>query len=143
MSQAHDFCEEPWFVLPIKNWSRPLSIADVACDRNRPPGQSGLVYVVSGSPAPDKDIRYVGSSHATNSTDDLQRLGSLLGALLGFNLWHGGGRKLYDAYTAEEIKKFYILWSLISGCPVLAERELRAYHLSRPAASPAFKLCWW
>jgi len=71
----------------------------------------------------------VGAAHASDWTDGLERIGSLIGAMLGFELWHNGGIRLYAAYSADQINNFYVIWALIDGCPILAERELRLYHL--------------
>jgi hypothetical protein len=129
-------------MLPISNahWSQPLKVDEVAVDRNRPPNATGLVYVVSGAAAPDNDVKYLGSAHATDSVDGLERIGLLIGAMLGFELWHSGGIKLHTAYPANQINGFYVLWALIDGCPVLAERELRQWYLNHPANSPDFGL---
>jgi hypothetical protein len=59
--------------------------------------------------------------------------------MLGFELWHNGGLRLYAAYPADQINNFYVMWALIDGCPILAERELRLYHLNHPTESPEFK----
>lgn len=59
--------------------------------------------------------------------------------MLGFELWHSGGNKLYAAYPRDQINNFYVMWALIDGCPILAERDLRLYHLSRASESPEFK----
>jgi hypothetical protein len=93
-------------MLPINNWSQPMKISDVAVNRDRPPSDEGLVYVVSGLPDPAKDVKYVGSAHATGWTDGLERVGSFIGAMLGFYLWHSGGIKLYRAYPWQQINGF-------------------------------------
>jgi hypothetical protein len=81
----------------------------------------------------------VGSGHSTDSADGLARTGALIGAMLGFDLWHSGGIKLYKTYSADQINEFYVIWALIDGCPILAERELRLYHLNHPTESPEFQ----
>jgi hypothetical protein len=95
--------------------------------------------VVSGVPDPAKDIRYVGAGHSTASADGLERIGLLIGAMLGFELWHSGGIKLYKTYPSDQINNFYVMWALIDGCPILAERALRLHHLDHPTESPEFK----
>ncbi len=51
---------------------------------------------------------------------------------------HSGGNKLAKDYSPDQIRDFYVLWAFISGCPVLAERELRKYHLTS-GLSPKFR----
>jgi hypothetical protein len=126
-------------MLPINNWEKPLRVSEVAIDRNRPPSGTGLVYVVSGVPDPAKDIRFVGSGHCAAATDGLARIGTLIGAMLGFDLWHYGGIKLYKNYSADQINHLYVIWALIDGCPILAERALRLHHLNHPTESPEFQ----
>ena len=124
----------------MNKWSKPLKVGEVAVDRNRPPSDTGLVYVVSGVRDPAEDVRYVGSGHSTDTVDGLERIGLLIGAMLGFELWHSGGNKLYAAYPeTDQINNLYIMWSLIDGCPILAERDLRMYYLNHPTESPEFK----
>ena len=126
-------------MLPINNWKKPLKVSEVAIDRNRAPSGTGLVYVVSGVPDPAMDIRYLGSGHSTASADGLARTGALVGAMLGCDLWHSGGIKLYKTYPPDQINNFYVMWALIDGCPILAERVLRLHHLDHPTESPEFK----
>lgn len=125
-------------MMPINNWYHPLKVGEVATDRNRPRSGEGLVYVVSGVPDPAWDIRYVGASHSA-SGDGRQRIGLLIGAMLAFDLWHAGGIKLYNTYPCDQINSLYVIWALIDGCPILAERELRDHHLNHPTESPEFQ----
>ncbi len=116
---------------PVTYWSKALRVGDVAkYPYYRPPRKTGLVYVAASGPDPDKDILHLGSGHATENTDGRARVGNLIGAMLDFGVWHSGGITLAGKFSLDQISDFYVLWACISGCPILAERDLLAWHQS-------------
>jgi hypothetical protein len=114
---------------PVTHWSKALRVGDVTKDPYRPPIDKGLVYVLAGGPDRDKDILYVGGGHATKNAEGRARIGTMIGAMLGFGLWNLRGIKIADEFPFDEVVKFYLMWGVVEGCPIRAERELLTWHL--------------
>jgi hypothetical protein len=124
--------------MPVKYWSPALKIGELT-NPLRPPRAKGLVYIVAGQPFPDRDVKYLGSAHATEHEDGLERIGNLISAMFGFETYHSGGNKLAPVFSLQQVNEFHVMWALIVGCPILAERELRLYYLAHPVDSPDFR----
>lgn len=114
---------------PVTHWCKPLRVGDVCKDPYRPPSGKSLVYVVTGFDE-NRDVVYVGAGHATKNTDGRARVGTLIGAILNFGVWHARGIKIAEEFSLEDVVNFYVMWGVIEGCPIEAERVLLNWHLN-------------
>jgi len=114
---------------PIAHWCKPLRVSDLCKDDYRPPRAKSLVYVITQSDE-NGDLVYVGAAHATKNTDGRARVGTLIGAILDFGVWHARGIKIAEEFSLQDVANFYVMWGVIEGCPIEAERALLKWHLS-------------
>jgi hypothetical protein len=123
------------FPIPREFWSS-FKVHTVAIANGRPRTNTAVVYEVGLADEPEKDIIDVGSGHLTPDSDGSGRIGNILSALLGFNTYHSAGLTLRGTYSPQHIANFWMMWAHIDGCPILAERELIAYHRGPNGNSP-------